>query len=128
MLVPMPVPESELPFTTEQFLERLAAQSGQAFRPIIIRQTAQDALCATIRALTDAGVGDPEIALVAIWLAKNGLPITTDSAQRWYRLCDWATDPQNILAALAAAKEHERKSAEAVAELVEFKKQLGYPT
>lgn len=123
----VPMPESALPLamTPEELISRLSAVAI-AYRPAILRETAQNALCATIRDLTAQGIGPEQLDACARWIARHGIGHTT--SERWFQLCDWASVPGNILRALADADAHERKSAEATAELAEFKKQLGYTT
>lgn len=121
-LVPAPPPPATPVYTPEELLQRLS--EGGSFRPAIVREASQAALCATIAALTARGIGPPELARIAQHIAQHG--IGPCQGERWYQLSDWASDPARILGALTAADTHERKVAQATADLAERKRQLGY--
>lgn len=118
-LVPLPPTPA---YTPEELLQRLS--EGGAYRPAIVREASQAALCATIATLVARGIGPPELARIAQHIARHGLP--PSNAERWYQLSDWASDPERILRAYEAIGTHERKAEAESAALAEIKRQLGY--
>jgi hypothetical protein len=112
-LVPMPEP-GPIPITEvttpAQLCAVLSAASGR-YRGDV-RQDVQAALQLRVRELLAAGAGPPELAVVGRWIAMDAGPVAQIPGDPSSKLSVWASQPGAILAALAAAREHERHEAE----------------
>lgn len=114
-------------YTVDQYLDTLST-SGMGRYPPVARHGLQFALSATIAALVDQGVGLADVAVAGSWIARETVGIGSVGGDPRSLLSVWAADPGNVLAALAAAREHERLLAERCALAAEARSTLGIPT
>lgn len=106
-------------------LVQLAEATNGRYQPVA-REGLHDALCATQRTLTAAGVGPADLALVGRRIATAEVGIGAIGGDPRSRLSVWVAGPGNVLVELERARDHEREAANASAHLAELKKTLGY--